>query len=68
MYLGDREHKYPHFHAFYGEYDGSFDLQTCELKAGELPKTVISKIRKWHKEHKTELEEIWKTRMPRKIK
>jgi hypothetical protein len=36
MYYED--HNPPHFHAVYGEYNGSFDINTLEMIEGDLPK------------------------------
>lgn len=38
IYFND--HNPPHFHAYYGEYDGAFDIQTLEMIYGDLPKKL----------------------------
>ncbi len=32
-----REHNPPHFHAVYGEYNGTFEISTLKMIEGDLP-------------------------------
>lgn len=38
MYFRQAEHNPPHFHAIYGEYIGTIDIQTGEMLEGDLQK------------------------------
>jgi hypothetical protein len=46
MYHNDKHHNLPHFHAIYGEYAGSFDLQGNML-VGDLPRKQKVYIETW---------------------
>lgn len=57
MYLDD--HGVPHCHAIYGDYAGSFSLQSGELMAGEIPPQQAKKIKDFILANQTELMEKW---------
>ena len=38
MFLGKKEHNPPHFHAYYQDYKGTFDIRTGEMIEGNLYK------------------------------
>ena len=47
MYWNDFDrHKFPHFHAYYGEYEGSFKLNG-DMIVGNMPVTAQKLIKKW---------------------
>jgi len=60
------DHNPPHFHAEYQGLSASFLIETGELLAGRLPKTLIPTIRKWALTHRTELEQNWENARLRK--
>ena len=37
MYFGKKEHNPPHFHAYYQDYKGTFNIESCELIDGNIP-------------------------------
>lgn len=53
------EHNPPHFHAVYGEYNGTFDLNTLEMTEGDLPAKAKSLIKEWAAQYKNELLKMW---------
>ena len=53
------QHNQPHFHAFYGDYEGSFTLDG-EILAGEFPKKQAALVRAWALLHEEELLVNWK--------
>lgn len=61
MYFQQSEHNPPHFHAFYGEYMGAFDINTLEMLEGDLPAKGQTLVKEWAARHKSELLKIWNT-------
>ena len=53
-----KEHGLPHFHAAYGEYNASIDIETG-LVRGELPERALKLVLEWNALHKVELLEDW---------
>jgi hypothetical protein len=66
------EHNPPHFHARYGEYKGSFDIESFNIIEGALPTKVRNLVVEWADLHKRELLQNWELtqsgQTPRKIK
>lgn len=56
-----REHGLPHFHAIYGDFSGVFDIETLEMIEGELPQRAQRLVRDWARQHRTDLQEMWRT-------
>ena len=59
MFLGKKEHNPPHFHAYYQEYKGIFNINSCEMVEGNLPGKQIKLIIAWAELHKDELLADW---------
>lgn len=59
MYLGKKEHNPPHFHAYYQETTGIFDIKKCELIEGNLPKKQTQIIIAWALLRQDELLADW---------
>ena len=57
MYLND--HLPPHFHAFYGEYEAKFLIETGDLIDGWLPKTAEKLVREWTDVKREALKDDW---------
>lgn len=53
-----REHPPPHFHAVYGEYQITVDIQTGVIH-GDFPKRALRLVYEWLDLHKDELLENW---------
>ena len=65
MYFND--HLPPHFHAFYGEYNGLYALNTLEMLEGDLPRRAHGMIAEWAKRNQETLLTMWSTQEFRKL-
>jgi hypothetical protein len=65
------EHGRPHFHAAYGEFEASIDIESEEIISGKLPPRALSLVQEWCQLHKLELRENWERarqhKTPKKI-
>lgn len=60
MYYDETHHLgRPHFHARYGEYEASVDIESFSLIAGELPPRAHRLVVEWARAHQGELRENW---------
>jgi hypothetical protein len=59
MFFGKKEHNPPHFHAYYQDFKGIFDIKTGEMQEGNLPPKQIKLIIAWAELHKEELLADW---------
>ena len=46
------EHRPPHFHAIYNEYEVIVDIQKTTVIAGQMPKKALKKVYIWLAENK----------------
>jgi hypothetical protein len=53
-----REHAPRHYHAVYGEYQVSVEVETQAI-SGIFPKWALALVLEWHNMHKEELIENW---------
>ena len=53
------KHHLPHFHAYYNEFEASFDLQG-EIIAGDFPSKQAALVKAWTLLHQDELTANWK--------
>jgi hypothetical protein len=58
VYLNINEHNLPHFHAKYGDFQVSIDIETGIIK-GEFPKRALRLLLEWYDIHKDELMQNW---------
>ncbi len=61
------EHNPPHFHAIYGEYNGEFLIETCQMIEGDLPVKAQKLIEEWWLVHKEEIENMWNNKKLQKL-
>lgn len=61
------EHNPPHFHAVYGEYNGSFSILDLKMIEGDLPRKAQSLIIEWANKHKEEIINMWNTKTLKKL-
>lgn len=61
------EHNPPHFHAVYGEYNGSFSILDLKMIEGDLPRKAQNLIIEWANEHKEEIINMWNTKTLKKL-
>ncbi len=59
IYIFISKHNPPHFHAKYGEYAVSVEIETGIID-GKFPEKALKAVMKWHDKHKKELLEDWK--------
>jgi hypothetical protein len=67
MYFMQSEHNPPHIHAIYGEYTGSFDINTGRLLDGDLPTKASLLVVEWLGIHRDRLMDMWKTQQIEKL-
>jgi len=69
MFFGD--HAPPHFHAVYGEFHATIDIDRFCVIEGKLPRRALELVLDWAELHKPELLADWQlcssNRQPRKI-
>jgi Domain of unknown function (DUF4160) len=58
MFWNEVHHSLPHFHAYYGEYEASFDL-TGEVIVGALPTRQLLLVQAWAELRSEELIADW---------
>ena len=63
MYI--REHYPAHFHAEYGEYEITVDIETGVV-TGKFPKRALKAVLEWYELHREELMDNWEAAMNRK--
>ena len=61
------EHNPPHFHAVYGEYNGSFSILDLKMIEGDLPRKAQNLIIEWANKHKEEIINMWNTKTLKKL-
>ncbi len=59
IYMFAKDHLPPHFHAKYAEYIGILDIESGELREGELPRRALRLVQDWAELHKDELFKNW---------
>ncbi len=60
MFFHDnKEHKSPHIHIQYNEFEAIYEIQTGELLAGELPKKQAKLVEAWIEIRKEDLLADW---------
>ncbi|MGP1489331.1 MAG: DUF4160 domain-containing protein [Peptoanaerobacter stomatis] len=62
-----REHNPPHFHAIYGEYNGTFDITTLEMLEGDLPIKAQKLVVEWASQYQDKLMNMWNTKKLEKL-
>jgi hypothetical protein len=58
MFFND--HAPPHFHARYGEFEATIDIDTLDVSQGELPGRALNLVQEWAIIHREELLEDWR--------
>jgi hypothetical protein len=65
------DHAPPHFHALYGDFEATIDIETLHVSRGNLPRRALALVLEWAEEHRAELQEDWELcrlrQIPRKI-
>lgn len=55
------DHAPPHFHAYYGHYEASFDIESLAILRGELPARIRGFIVEWAASKQPQLRANWKS-------
>jgi hypothetical protein len=58
IYMLYDDHCPPHFHAEYGEYKVSVEIETGVVD-GRFPRRALAALLEWYGEHKADLKEDW---------
>ena len=58
MFFND--HAPPHFHARYGEFEATIDIDSLSVIDGELPRRALALVGEWGIIHRAELIENWR--------
>lgn len=53
-----KDHAPPHFHAMYGDYEITVEIESGVIN-GRFPKRALRHVIEWHELHKYELSENW---------
>ena len=57
MYFND--HGPAHFHARYGEFEATIDVESLTVSEGDLPRRALDLVAAWAQAHQQELRENW---------
>lgn len=57
MYYND--HPPPHFHARYGEFEATIDIESQQVLEGYLPGRALSLVQEWAMMHREQLGSDW---------
>jgi hypothetical protein len=58
-FMDNKQHKIPHIHAKYQEYEVVVSIPEGEVLAGEIPKAKMKLLEAWIELHKDELMANW---------
>jgi hypothetical protein len=58
MFFND--HAPPHFHARYGEFEATIDIDTLSVGEGYLPRRALALVQEWAMIHRVELLDNWR--------
>jgi hypothetical protein len=58
MFFND--HLPPHFHARYGEFEATINIETLQAMEGQLPPRALNLVQEWAMMHKEELLGNWR--------
>lgn len=58
-YFDNKQHKLPHIHAKYGEFESVFSIASGETIEGNLPSKKIKLVEAWIEIHREDLTANW---------
>lgn len=67
MHLTRKEHKPPHIHAIYGDYDASFSLEDGSILHGKFPSSGAELVKKFVLQYQKELLKMWEEEVYKKL-
>ncbi len=53
-----RDHAPPHFHATYGDYEITIEIETG-VTEGRFPRRALAAVLDWYEQHRAELQANW---------
>jgi hypothetical protein len=53
------DHRPPHFHAIYGEFEAVVSIENLQILAGKLPRHAKALVLEWGLRYRQELRENW---------
>ena len=62
-----REHNPPHFHAVYGEYNGTFEISSLNMIEGDLPLKAQALVKEWANLYINDIMKMWETKTIKKL-
>jgi hypothetical protein len=60
-----RDHEPAHFHAFYGEFEVTVQIETGVV-SGEFPRRALAHVLEWYELHREGLREDWRLAQERR--
>lgn len=57
----------PHFHAIYGEYNGTFEISTLNMLEGDLPLKAQALVKEWAAQYADDIMKMWDTKILKKL-
>ena len=67
MHLTRKEHNPPHIHAYYGDYDASFSIETGDILFGKFPQKGTALVKEFILKYRADLLEMWNTEIYKKL-
>ena len=67
MHITRKEHNPPHVHAYYGEFEATFYIDSGDIYQGEFPKSGAQLVKKFVLKYKKELKEMWDSETYRQL-
>jgi len=67
MHLTRKEHNPPHIHAYYGDYEATFYIDSGEIMFGKFPKSGRELVKEFILKNQKELKEMWDTETYKKL-
>lgn len=67
MHLTRKEHRPPHIHAYYGDYEATFYILNGEIYEGEFPNSGRQLVKTFILKYQKELMEMWETEVYKKL-
>lgn len=61
-----REHDPAHFHAYYGDYKITVEIETGKVE-GKFPRRALLNVLEWWQDHREELQLNWQLAKARKV-
>jgi hypothetical protein len=59
IYIYFRDHRPPHFHAVYGEFEVLISIDNLAVLSGQMPPRALGLVIEWANKHKKELDNVF---------